>query len=138
MRALTVLVLLAAVGVAVGALAGREPHRAAAVTSATDPPAVQRLLAERLDAKHLKYRYVACIANGRRFQGAALVRCNVNFNAPHIEVYCAVVHDGRLLTDHEHPAIRCPRGQAGEDPPVRTYTAKGPRHQRSHRLQGFG
>jgi hypothetical protein len=125
MRALILLVLSAAVGVAVGVLAGHEPDRAAAVTSATGPPAVQRLLAQRLDAKHLTYRYVACIANGRRFQGTAVVRCNVNFNAPHIEVYCAVVRHGRLLTEHEHPGIPCPRDQAGEDPPVRTYTAKG-------------
>jgi hypothetical protein len=125
MRALTLVVLLAAVGVSAGVLAGREPGRAAAVTSAADPPAVQRLLAAHLAAKHLTYRYVACIANGRRFERAAVVRCNVNFNAPHIEVYCAVIRDGRLVTDHEDQGVPCPRDDAGADPPVRTYTAKG-------------
>jgi hypothetical protein len=125
MRALTLLVLLATMAVAVGVLARRGPDHAAALTPATGPPTVRRMLAERLDAKHLTYRYVACIANGRRFEGGAVVRCNVNFNAPHIEVYCAVVRNGRLLTDHEHAAIPCPHDAAGADPPVRTYTAKG-------------
>lgn len=125
MRVLSVLVLVAAVGVAVGVLTGREPDRAAAVVSAADPPAVARRLAERLDAKHLTYRYVACVPNGRRFRGAPVLRCNVNFNAPHIEVYCAAVREGRLLTDHEDPSIPCPRDAAGEDPPARTYVVNG-------------
>jgi hypothetical protein len=125
MRALTLLLLLAAVGVAAGVLAGRGPGRAAAVTAAADPRTVGRLLATRLHAKHLTYRYVACIANGRRFEGGAVVRCNVNFNAPHIEVYCAVLRDGRLLTDHEQRAIPCPHDAVGADPPMRVYGGKG-------------
>jgi hypothetical protein len=125
MRALTLLVLLAAVGVAAGVLAGREPDRIAAVTAAADPPTVKRLLATRLRAKHLTYRYVACIANGRRFEGGAVVRCNVNFNAPHIEVYCAVLRGDRLLTDHEQRGIPCPHDAAGVDPPMRVYGPGG-------------
>ena len=83
-----------------------------------DAPAIERRLRERFDAQHLNYRYVVCVPNGRRFGGRAVVRCNVNFNAPHIEVYCAVLHDERLLTNHEDPAVPCPRDDAGEDPPV--------------------
>jgi hypothetical protein len=126
MRALALLVVLAGVGVGAGVLAGQGSDGAAAgASTAARPEDVQRLLAARLDAMHLNYRYVACIPNGRQFEDAAVLRCNVNFNAPHIEVYCAVVRDGRLQTNHEHPAIPCPRDAAGEDPPVLTSSAKG-------------
>jgi len=79
---------------------------------------VQRLLAHRLQTQNLSYRYVVCVSNGHRFGGQAVMRCNVNFNAPHIEVYCSVVRDGRLLTDHDEPAIPCPRDDRGKDPPL--------------------
>jgi hypothetical protein len=81
---------------------------------------MERLLAARLDARHLTYRYVACVPNGRRFSGQPVIRCNVNFNAPHIEVYCTALRDGRLLTNHEDAAVPCPRDDAGKDPPVQS------------------
>jgi hypothetical protein len=126
-RAPALLVVLAGVGVGAGVLAGQGSGGAAAgaSTAAARPVEAEGLLAARLDAKHLNYRYVACIPNGARFENAGVVRCNVNFNAPHIEVYCAVVRDGRLQTNHEHPAIPCPRDAAGGDPPVLTSASKG-------------
>lgn len=108
---LTVLAVLAAGGGLVALSESRRPDRAAA-------PTIQRLITQRLDAQNLSYRYVACLPNGRKFDGRAVVRCNVNFNAPHIEVYCSVLSNGRLLTDHEEPAIPCPRDDRGKDPPV--------------------
>lgn len=87
----------------------------------TDVPTVRRLLTERLIAKKLNYRYVVCVRSPARFEGGPVVRCNVNFNAPHIEVYCGVVRDGRLLTDHESSAVPCPRDNRGRDPPVRVW-----------------
>jgi len=86
----------------------------------SDVPTVRRLLIERLDAKNLTYRYVTCVANGRRFEGATVARCNVNFHAPHIEVYCGAVRDGRLVTNHEDSGVPCPRDHRGDDPPVHT------------------
>lgn len=120
---------LAAAGLAVASLAafaacggggGAAAVRGDDATARSDVPTVRRLLIERLDAKKLTYRYVACVANGRRFEGSAVARCNVNFNAPHIEVYCGAVRDGRLITDHEDAAVPCPRDDRGEDPPVHT------------------
>lgn len=83
-----------------------------------DAPTIERLLSARLDAERLTYRYVACVLNGRTFAGGRVARCNVNFNAPHVEIYCAVRRDGRLVTNHEDPAIPCPRDDRGKDPPV--------------------
>jgi hypothetical protein len=41
------------------------------------------------------------------------VRCNVNFGAPHIEVYCSILEGGRLVTNHEDRAIPCGHDDAG-------------------------
>jgi len=87
----------------------------------TDVPTVRRLLTQRLIDKKLNYRYVVCVRSPARFEGGPVVRCNVNFNAPHIEVYCGVVRDGRLLTNHESSAVPCPRDDVGRDPPVRVW-----------------
>ena len=114
-----VIVGVLVVVVAAGALAVARA-RDARDTSAS-AAAMQRLLGEHLARERLSYRYVACIDNGRRFAGQPVIRCNVNFGAPHIEVYCAVVRDGRALTNHEDAAIPCPRDDAGQDPPVREY-----------------
>jgi hypothetical protein len=84
-------------------------------------PEIRRLMSARLRERHLSFRYVACVRSGRAFEGVPVVRCNVNFNAPHIEVYCAVVRGGALVTDHEDATIACPRDTAGDDtdPPVK-------------------
>ena len=90
---------------------------AAAPASAT-PAQAKRLLAARLHAKQLDFRWVACIRNGRTYRGAGIVRCNVNFGDPHIEAYCSVLVGGRLVTDHDDPAIPCRRDEAGWSAPI--------------------
>jgi hypothetical protein len=77
------------------------------------PPVAKRLLTARLHAKSLTFRWVACIRTGRRFQGVRIVRCNVDFGDPHIEAYCSVLRNGRLVTDHDDPAIPCKHDDAG-------------------------
>jgi hypothetical protein len=74
---------------------------------------VRAALVARLQAKHLDYRWVVCLRNGRFFRGRQIVRCNVNFGDPHIEAYCAVLVRGRLRTNHEDSAIPCARDRAG-------------------------
>lgn len=82
------------------------------------PPVAKRLLTARLRAKYLDFRWVACIRTGRAFEGVPVVRCNVNFGDPHIEAYCSVLRDGRLVTDHEDPAIPCRHDDAGPGPTI--------------------
>ncbi len=81
-------------------------------TAATARVANQ-LLTERLKAKYLTVHWIACVRNGRVYKGAAIVRCNVNFGDPHIEAYCSLLRDGRLITDHDDPAIPCRHEAAG-------------------------
>jgi hypothetical protein len=90
---------------------------AAAPASAT-PAQAKRLLAARLRAKQLDFRWVACIRSGRSYRGARIVRCNVNFGDPHIEAYCSVLVSGRLVTDHDDGAIPCRRDEAGWSAPI--------------------
>jgi hypothetical protein len=72
-----------------------------------------------LERKELTYRWVACIRNGRRYRGRAIVRCNVNFGMdPHVEAYCAVYAYGQLTTNHENRAIPCGHDDAGFSAPV--------------------
>ena len=85
----------------------------AAPADANPVSEVREALVARLDAKHLDYRWVVCLRNGRAFRGRQIVRCNVNFGDPHIEAYCAVLLGGRLRTNHEEPAIPCTRDRAG-------------------------
>ena len=75
----------------------------------TTPPQAKRLMIDYLDAKHLDWRWVACLYTGRAFVGAPIVRCNVNFGDPHIEAYCVVLRDGKLYSDHQDPKIPCQR-----------------------------
>jgi hypothetical protein len=81
-------------------------------TTAT-PPVAKLLLTERLRAKYVTVHWIACVRNGRVYKGAAIVRCNVNFGDPHIEADCSRLRDGRLVTDHDDPAIPCRRDAAG-------------------------
>jgi len=76
---------------------------------ATTPPDAKKLMIDYLNGKHLNYRWVACLHSGRSFEGAAIVRCNVNFGDPHIEAYCIVLRHGKLYSDHDDPAIPCQR-----------------------------
>jgi hypothetical protein len=101
--ALASLALLAGCG-------GSSPR--AEVTEAT-PPVAKRLLTERLRAKYLDFRWVACVRTGAAYRRTPVVRCNVNFGDPHIEAYCSVLRDGELVTNHEEPAIPCRHDDAG-------------------------
>jgi hypothetical protein len=96
-------VAVAAVALLAGCGGGSSPYRAATPTDA------KKLMIRYLDGKHLTYRWVACLHTGRAFEGAAIVRCNVNFGDPHIEAYCIVLKDGKLYSDHQDPAIPCQR-----------------------------
>ena len=78
----------------------------------------QALLAE-LKQKQLTFRWVACVRNGRTYKHQPIVRCNVNFGMdPHVEAYCAIFQDGRLVTNHEDKAIPCGHDDAGFSSPV--------------------
>lgn len=81
------------------------------------PPAVAKaLMTARLKAKHLDYHWVACVRVGRTYTHIPITRCNVNFGIdPHVEAYCVVLKDGKLVTDHDDPAIPCGHDDAGWD-----------------------
>ena len=68
---------------------------------------VAAALRARLDQQQLSYRWVACTTMNLSFRGRRVSRCNVNFGAPHIVPYCAVLVDGKLITDHENQAVSC-------------------------------
>jgi hypothetical protein len=46
------------------------------------------------------------------------VRCNVDFGDPHIEAYCSVLVNGRLVTDHDDASIPCRHDDAGPAPSI--------------------
>jgi hypothetical protein len=81
-------------------------------------PAVRSALVDRLHAKGLEYRWIACLRNGRSFRGHQVVRCNVNFGDPHVEAYCGVLIGGRLRTNHDDQAIACASDLAGQKPSI--------------------
>lgn len=111
--------VLALGGGALLPLLAREPGGADAAVRAASVGEVRALMEERLRERNLNVRYVACVRNGRTFSGVPVTRCNVNFNAPHIEVYCAVARGDAIETDHENAAIPCPRDRVGRDPPIK-------------------
>jgi len=90
------------------ALAGCGSSSSSKFAAPTVPHAKQ-LMTAYLDSKHLDYRWVACLHSGRSFEGAEIVRCNVNFGDPHIEAYCIVLRDGKLYSDHDDPKVPCQR-----------------------------
>ena len=103
---------LAALGAAIALAAagcGSTTSTSAPTPAAATPAQAKKLLAARLRAKQLDFRWVACVRNGRTYRGVEIVRCNVNFGDPHIVQYCAVVRGSRLVTDHEDVRIRCGR-----------------------------
>ncbi len=88
---------------------------------AATPTEAKKLMVGYLDSKYLSYRWVACLRSGRSFEGAAIVRCNVNFGDPHIEAYCIVLRNGDLYTDHQNADIPCQRDNRA--PPATTVTS---------------
>jgi hypothetical protein len=82
--------------------------------SSASPDVAKTLLVTRLKAKHLDYRWVACVRVRREYTNVPITRCNVNFGIdPHIEAYCVVLKQGKLLTNHDEPAIPCRHDDAG-------------------------
>jgi hypothetical protein len=71
-------------------------------------------MVSRLKAAQLDYTWIACIRVGRTYRGVPITRCNVGFGIdPHVEAYCIVLRDGRLLTSHEERSIPCHHDDAG-------------------------
>jgi hypothetical protein len=103
----------------VGALLAIDPGGGGAGSAATVRVTTAGLatfkhaIVARLRAEHLSYRWVACVSSGRGFEGARVVRCNVDFGEPHIVAYCSVLRGGRLLTSEDDPAIPCGHDEAG-------------------------
>ena len=85
----------------------------AAKYSAASPASAKQLLSLRLKAEYLTVHWIACVRTGRVYRGAAIVRCNVNFGDPHIEAYCGVLMQGRLITNHQNPSMSCRPDEAG-------------------------
>ena len=75
-----------------------------------------------LRSEQLNYQWVACVRTPHHFRRVNVVRCNVDFGIdPHVEAYCSVLRDGRLLTSQQDPAIPCGHDSAGFSDPVVTY-----------------
>jgi hypothetical protein len=84
--------------------------------SAAPPAVAKRLVTARLNAKHLDYQWVACVRVGRTYTHVPITRCNVDFGIdPHIEAYCLLLKNGKLVTNHDDPAIPCAHDDAGWD-----------------------
>ncbi|HTT95303.1 MAG TPA: hypothetical protein VMF55_11575 [Solirubrobacterales bacterium] len=92
---------------------------AGAVTS--NEVQIKRQLIERLHQHALDPHWVACVPNGRSFEGAAVIRCNVDYGDPHVEAICGVLRGGKLLTDHDEAAIPCGPDLRGWHPLIHTY-----------------
>jgi hypothetical protein len=82
---------------------------------------IRRQLVSRLRGKMLSPRWVVCVPSGRRYQGASVIRCNVNFGDPHIVAYCSVLRGNRLVTNHDDSSIPCDHDDAGWRAPVQTF-----------------
>lgn len=111
--------LAAGVALAVTALLASGAGRGAPVSS--DKAQVRRQLASRLHARMLEPRWIACVSSGRRYHGAAVIRCNVNFGDPHVVAYCSVLRGDRLVTNFDEPSIPCGHDDAGWRAPVHTF-----------------
>ncbi len=77
------------------------------VTSAANPHQLQLALGQQLHRQFLSYRWIICSPTRHRYQGNQLAACNVSFGDPHIEPYCSVLIDGKLVTDHQNRALWC-------------------------------
>ncbi len=97
--------------------AGHSQPGVALVAGISDPvQAAARTLRGELRSENLSVQYVACIKNGRAYQGHPIIRCNVNFGDPHVVAYCSVILAGRLVTSHQDPSIPCGPDLAGSKP----------------------
>ena len=89
------------------------------VASQPQVETIKKGLVARLKHDQLVFRWVACVHNGRHYDGMPIVRCNVNFGMdPHVEAYCAVFEQGQLVTNHENSDIPCGHDDAGYSAPV--------------------
>ncbi len=111
-------VLAGAIAILVFALTAgsdaKAPYRTPTVAVA------KQKLAERLHQRLLRPHWIVCIPNGRRYQEAGVVRCNVNFGDPHIQAYCSVLRGDKLVTQYDDAAIPCSHDDAGWTAPVQT------------------
>ncbi|MFT3863762.1 MAG: hypothetical protein QM729_05770 [Solirubrobacterales bacterium] len=82
---------------------------------------IRSQLVERLHEHALEPHWVVCVPNGRKFEGAAVIRCNVDYGDPHIEAICGVLQGGTLLTNHDEPGIPCGPDRRGWHPLIHTY-----------------
>jgi len=110
--------LIAAVAVAVVfATTGRSQPGVPLVAGIRDPiQAADRTLSLELRSENLSVQYVACVRNGRAYQGHPVIRCNVNFGDPHVVAYCSVIVADRLVTSHQDPSIPCEPDLVGSKP----------------------
>ncbi len=92
-----------------------------AAVSTESPAAFQGALEARLFAQGLNYHWVVCVRTSHHFDGVSVVRCNVDFGEPHIQAYCSVLRDGRLLTSEQDHAIPCGPDNTGFSDPVVQY-----------------
>jgi hypothetical protein len=111
-------VRLAVTAAALALLVGCGGTSAAANVTEATPAVAKRLLTARLHSHYLSFHWVACVRTGATYAHVAVVRCNVDFGDPHIEAYCSVLRDGRLVTNHEEPAIPCRHDDAGPAPTI--------------------
>jgi hypothetical protein len=109
-------VLAAALAVLVFALTGGSDaspaYRSPTLAVAKDK------LAVRLHQRLVRPHWIACVASGNRYRGAAVVRCNVNLGDPHIQAYCTVLRGEKLVTQYDDAQIPCGHDNAGWDSPI--------------------
>jgi hypothetical protein len=85
-----------------------------ASVTAVSPGVAKKLMVQRLRSKHLDYTWLACIALPRTYQSVKITRCNVGFGVdPHVEAYCVVMRDGKLVSNHEDATIPCRHDDVG-------------------------
>lgn len=106
----------AAAGVAALVLGRSAPRPAEGVVVQGHAGPVQTATAtlrRELGAQDMSFTHVDCIENGRSYRGHKIIRCNVDFGDPHIEAYCAILTDGRMVTNHQDSGIPCTPDWAG-------------------------
>ena len=110
--------LIAAVAVVVVFVtAGRSQPGVPLAAGLRDPiQAAAKTLSLELRSENLSVQDVACVRNGRAYQGHPVIRCNVNFGDPHVVAYCSVIVADRLVTSHQDPSIPCEPDLVGSKP----------------------
>ncbi|MDA8292241.1 MAG: hypothetical protein M0Z33_11280 [Actinomycetota bacterium] len=104
-----------AVGLAVGLPGGSAPAPVGypVVPGAGPVATATASLRAELAAQRLRLVQLACVENGRSYQGHEIVRCSADFGDPHVQAYCTVVIGNRLVTNYENPRIPCRPDWAG-------------------------